>query len=112
MATLRQGGVDVNEKEIRVVGVDCAEDEHVAVLLGKDGEFESRLSVVNRRDHVEAGVAQLMLAIGPDAQLVVVVESKRSHGRIVADVAAELGCKVWQVNTVALVGATDHDLTM
>ena len=48
MAILCQGGVDVKEQEIRVVGIDCAEDEHVAVLLGKDGEFESRLSVVNR----------------------------------------------------------------
>ena len=102
MAILCQGGVDVKEQEVRVVGIDCAEDEHVAVLLAKDGEFESRLSVVNRRDLVEAGVAQLILEIGPNAQLVVVVESKRSHGRIVADVAAELGCEVWQVNTVAL----------
>jgi len=30
------------------------------------------------------------------------VESKRSHGRIVTDVAVEIGCEVWQVNTVAL----------
>ena len=90
------------KEESRIVGVDCAEDEHVAVLLDEHGEFESRLSVVNRRDHVEAAVAQLMVEIGPNAQLVVVVESKRSHGRVVADVAKELGCEVWQANTVAL----------
>ena len=43
-----------------------------------------------------------MLIVGPDAQLIVVVESKRSYGRIVADVAVELGCDLRQVNTVAL----------
>jgi len=92
----------VKDPEIRVVGFDCAEDEHVAVLLDEHGAFESRGSVVNRRDHVEAAVAQLMLKIGPNVQLVVVVESKRSHGRVVAEVAKKLGCEVWQANTVAL----------
>jgi len=102
MVILHQGGGEVRESEIRIVGFDCAEDEHVAVLLDEGGEFMSRLTVVNRRDHVEAGIAQLMLKIGPNAQLVVVVESKRSHGRVVADIARNLGCEVWQVNTVAL----------
>jgi len=102
MVILQQGGAKVKEVEIRIVGFDCAEDEHVAVLLDEHGDFESRLSMVNRRDHVEVAVAQLMLEIGSNAQLVVVVESKRSHGRVVADVAKELGCEVWQVNTVAL----------
>ena len=102
MVILLQGGAEVKEPEIRIVGFDCAEDEHVAVLLDEHGAFESRSGVVNRRDHVEAAVAQLMLKIGPNAQLVVVVESNRSHGRVVADVAKELGCEVWQANTVAL----------
>jgi len=102
MVILLQGGGEVKEAEIRIVGFDCAEDEHIAVLLDGHGEFESRSGVMNRKDHVEAAVAQLMLEIGPNAQLVVVVESKRSHGRVVADVAKRLGCEVWQVNTVAL----------
>jgi len=87
---------------VRVVGFDCAEDEHVAVLLDEGGAFEERVKVVNRRDQVQDALAVLMLRVGPEAQLVVVVESKRSHGRLVADVAKQLGCKVWQVNTVAL----------
>lgn len=102
MDILRQGGAEVKEREIRIVGFDCGEDEHVAVLLDEHGAFERQQSVVNRRDHVEEAVAELMLEIGPNAQLLVVVESQRSHGRVVADVARELGCEVWQVNTIAL----------
>ena len=85
---------------VRVVGFDCAEDEHVAVLLDEEGAFEKRVRVVNRRDLVQEALAGLMLRVGPEAQLVVVVESKRSHGRVVSDVAQQLGCEVWQVNTV------------
>lgn len=90
------------KKNQRVVGFDCAEDEHIAVLLDSNGEFSRRSSVVNRRDEVEKLLAELILCIGPEGHLVVVVESKRSHGRIVADVAADLGCDMKQVNTVAL----------
>jgi transposase len=90
------------KKKARIVGFDCAEDEHAAVLLDVSGEFERRVDVINERGQIQESLAELMLAVGPNAQLVVVVESKRSHGRIVADVASELGCEVWQVNTVAL----------
>lgn len=86
----------------RIVGFDCAEDEHSAVLLDGAGEFGERFSVVNSRDQIQELLAELILSVGPEAQLVVVVESKRSHGRVVADVAVEIGCEVWQVNTVAL----------
>ena len=89
-------------EKIRVVGFDCAEEEHQAVLLDVDGAFGKRKTIVNRRDFVQEALAQLMLEVGPDTKLVVVVESKRSHGRVVTDVARELGCEVWQVNTVAL----------
>ena len=92
----------MKEAEIRVVGVDCGEEEHCAVLLDEQGEFASRLRVVNRRDRIQEALAQLLLAVGPDVRLVVAVESKRSYGRVVTDVAEELGCGVWQVNTVAL----------
>lgn len=90
------------KKNVRVVGFDCAEDAHCAVLLDTDGEFEERVDVINERGQIQESLAGLMLAVGPEVKLVVVVESKRSHGRVVADVAAELGCEVWQVNTVAL----------
>ena len=86
----------------RIVGFDCGEDEHCAVLLDADGNFEKRIGVINERGRIQESLAELMLAVGPGVQLVVAVESKRSHGRIVADVAVELGCEVWQVNTVAL----------
>lgn len=87
---------------VRVVGFDCGEDEHSAVLLDASGKFDKRFSIVNERAQIQEGLAELLLEAGPDTQLVVVVESKRSHGRIVADVATELGCELWQINTVAL----------
>ncbi len=102
MVILLEGGAQMKEPEVRIVGFDCAEEEHYAVLLDEDGAFESRLKVVNRRAEIEEALAQLVLAIPSDADLVVVVESKRSHGRLVTDVAKELGIQVWQVNTVAL----------
>lgn len=87
---------------VRIVGFDCAEEEHVFVLLSADGVFEQRSSVVNRRDHIEDSLAQLKLSIEPGAKLVVVVESKRSYGFLVAEAAQKLGCEVWQVSTVGL----------
>jgi len=86
----------------RVVGFDCGEDEHSAVLLDAAGEFEERFSVANERGKIQELLAELLLAVRPGERLVVVVESKRSHGRVVSDVAVELGCDLRQVNTVAL----------
>lgn len=89
-------------KSQRVVGFDCGEDEHSTVLLDAAGEFEERFRVINERGQVQELLAELLLAVRAEEQLVVVVESRRSHGRIVSDVAVELGCDLRQVNTVAL----------
>ncbi len=74
----REGGHQV-KKKVRIVGFDCAEDEHAAVLLDMSGEFERRVDVINERGQIQESLAELMLAVGPNAQLVVVVESKRSR---------------------------------
>lgn len=87
---------------VRVVGFDCAEEEHAAVLLDGDGGFERQITVANARHEVQGCLAELILAVGSRAELVVVVESKRSHGRLVCEEASRLGCRVMQVNTVAL----------
>lgn len=92
----------VKGSQVRVVGFDCAEEEHVAVLLDEQGEFERRVTVENRGDRIQECLAGLLLAIGGDAELAVVVESKRAHGQLVAAQARRLGCQVMQVNTVAL----------
>jgi transposase len=89
-------------KSQRIVGFDCGEDEHRAVLLDAAGEIEKRYGVANERRQIEELLAGLLLAVGSGKRLVVVVESKRSHGRVVSDVAVELGCDLRQVNTVAL----------
>jgi len=102
MDILREGRAKMKGLEFRVVGFDCAEEEHVAVLLDEDGEFERRVKTVNRRDRIEECLAGMILAVGEAGKLVIVVESKRAHGRLVAEEAARLGCEVMQVNTVAL----------
>ena len=92
----------MKESGVRIVGFDCAEEDHFTVLLDEEGEIESRAKMVNRRDEVEGGLAKLVLAIPPNTELMIVVESKRSHGRLVTDVAKGMGLRIWQVNTVAL----------
>jgi len=92
----------MKESGVRIVGFDCAEEDHYTVLLNEEGEIESRGKMVNRRDEVESGLAKLVLAIPPNTELVIVVESKRSHGRLVTDVAKGMGLRVWQMNVVAL----------
>ena len=92
----------MEEKQKRVVGMDCAEEEHAWVLLSEEGEIERRGSVGNGRGLLEETFAELLMVIPEEAELVVVLESRRSHGRVAADVAKDLGIGVWQVNTVAL----------
>ena len=55
----------------RIVGFDCAEDEHCAVLLDADGDFEKRVEVINERGQIQDLLAELMLATGPDGGLLV-----------------------------------------
>lgn len=92
----------MEKKQMRVVGMDCAEEEHAWVLLSEDGGVERRGAVENARGSLEETFAKLLMLISDEAELVVVLESRRSHGRIAADVAKDLGIGVWQVNTVAL----------
>ena len=92
----------MKDRALRVVGFDCAEEEHVAVLLDEEGEQERQETVQNRRDLIQECLARQMLTVGGDGELVVVVESKRAHGRLVVAEAVRLGCRVMQVNTVAL----------
>lgn len=86
----------------RFIGVDCGEDSHVAVLLDDEGRFDQRVEMVHRRDSIQDGLARLLLRAGDDAEVAVVVESRRSYGRTVTDVATELDCDIRQVGTVAL----------
>jgi transposase len=87
---------------VRVVGFDCAEEAHEWVLLDGDGGVDKGRSVTNGREAIENALGALITDLPKGTQLVVVVESTRSHGRLVADAARRLGCDVWQVNTVAL----------
>lgn len=88
--------------EVRIAGFDCAEEGHQVVLLDANGKVEREMEIINRRDFVEEGLAELLLILPEGARLAVVVESRRSHGKIVSEVADQLGCEVWVVNSVAL----------
>jgi len=92
----------VEMSEFRIVGFDCAEEEHSAVMLDEDGEIILKTKVVNRRDAVEDALSELALSVGSGTGLIVALESERSHGRLVTDVASALGIRVWKVKPVAL----------
>ena len=87
---------------VRIVGVDCAGETHVAVLLSEDGQLQRQWQMSNRRDSIEDCLGEVMLCAGEGAEVVLVVESTRSYGRLVADVARQLGFVLRQVGTVAL----------
>jgi len=55
--------------ETRVVGFDCAEEVHEAVLLGEHGEEELRLQVDNEREKVEEARRTLEKAVTEAASL-------------------------------------------
>ena len=87
---------------IRVVGFDAAEEKHDAVLLGRDGQEVFQLSCRNRVKAIEDACGELMVRLESGERLAVVLESPRSHGRLIFEVATRLGCDVWQVSTVAV----------
>ena len=87
---------------VRVVGFDCAEERHVAVLLNSNGEVESTEEVVNSWEAIEETLGRFLLRLPQGCTLRVAVESQRSHGRLVADCARTLGCELIQVNPTAL----------
>jgi hypothetical protein len=45
------------KESVRIVGFDCGEDEHAAVLLDEAGEFERRVDVVNERGQIQESLA-------------------------------------------------------
>jgi len=90
------------KSEVRIAGFDCAEEVHQVVLLDVEGKVEREMEIINRRDHMEEGLAELLLLLPEGTKLVVVLESRRSHGKIVSEVADQLGCEVWVVNSMAL----------
>ena len=92
----------MEERQVRIVGVDCAGETHSVVLLSEDGQLERRWEMRNRRDQIEECLAEVALYAGEGAEIVLVTESARSYGRLVADVARRLGFELRQVGTVAL----------
>jgi transposase len=86
------------------LGVDEGEERHRFVTLDEDGERVPRLSiwVNNRADHIEEGLAKVLLKLPAGYRLRIAVESLRSIGGVLARQAIALGCEMWQVNPKAL----------
>ena len=47
----------------RIVGFDCGEDGHIAVLLDVAGKFEKRFGVDNERGQIQELLAELILIV-------------------------------------------------
>jgi len=92
----------VKSELVRVVGFDCAEECHVAVLLDGEGKVELTVEVENAREAIEEAIGRFLLRLPEGVVLRAVVESQRSHGRLVADCARRLGCELVEVNPTAL----------
>ncbi len=94
--------VAMRETRDRVVGVDCAEERHVMVLLDGGGEVGRVVEVENRWEPIGEALGGMLLRVPSGGRLSVVVESQRSHGRLVADCARELGCELMTVSPMVL----------
>jgi len=81
----------MERKAVRVVGFGCAEERHVAVSLNGEGEEDLVVEVKNGRGAIEGAPDRFLLRLPQGTGLWVVVESQRSHGRLVADCARGLG---------------------
>lgn len=86
----------------RVVGIDTAEEQHEGVLLDGDGAEEWHFVCRNRKESVRELLTKLILRLKRDERLVVVLEAPRAHGRVVFEVASDMGLTVYQASTVAL----------
>ncbi len=67
----------MKNKEARIVGFDCGQAEHLAVLLDEDGEIVRKERVTNRMDLVEAALRSFLEEIGPERDLVVAMVAAR-----------------------------------
>lgn len=92
----------MEEKVVRIVGFDTAEEQHEGVLLTRDGEEELAFKCRNRKKDLEEAFAKVLVRLAPNEILVVVLEAPRAHGRLVFEIASSFGFTVWQVGTVAL----------
>lgn len=92
----------MSEKGVRFVGFDTAEEVHEGVLLDAGGGEEFAFKCRNRKKSVEKALASLLIRIGSDEKLMVVLEAPRAHGRVIFEVASNLGLMVIQVGSLAL----------
>ncbi len=51
----------------RIVGFDCGEDTHIAVLWTPRGNFAGGPRSTNERGQIQELLAELMLIVGPEA---------------------------------------------
>jgi len=87
------------------LGIDAGEGFHEMVVLDETGRPVRSVRVMNRAKAIEAGLRELVYAAGGEVR--VMVESRRSVGFVVTEVALRMGLSVWTAGTQALVEFRD-----
>ena len=84
----------------RWLGIDAGERWHQLVLLDAGGKLSRSVRVSNRSESIEAALREVVQSVG--GQVSVMVESRRSVGFVVTEVALRLGLEVYTAGTHAL----------
>jgi len=85
---------------IRWLGIDAGEGFHDLVLLDETGRKARSRQVANQADAIEVGLRDLVQSAGGAVE--VMLESRRSVGFVVTEVALKMGLGVWTAGTQAL----------
>jgi len=84
----------------RWLGIDAGEGFHELVLLDEMGKKARSRQVANRAELIEVALRELVQSAGGEVE--VMLESRRSVGFVVTEVALKMGLDVWTAGTHAL----------
>ena len=84
----------------RWLGIDAGEGFHELVLLDETGKKARSRRVANRAESIEVALRDLVQSAGGAVE--VILESRRSVGFVVTEVALQMGLGVWTAGTQAL----------
>lgn len=86
----------------RFIGIDCGEEKVDLVWLGAHGERAGAKTVKNERGAIRVALIQILEDLGEHESLDVVLESLYAFSSPTAEVARDLGLRIFQVGAKAL----------
>lgn len=89
------------------IGIDSGEQRHHLVLLDTEGQEQTVANVRNRPEAVEEALVRLVGDAG--GPVAVMVESIRSVGFVVSEVALRMGLELWSAGTKSLEDYRDFE---